>query len=204
MGPRPSSSARLRFSSLCERARRALSFWSSHRRSTMGTVSQSDPSTWRVRPQRKRIRLHATSATSRTRRHQIPATTGCAGSHNRPLGTAIVVSGFDSRGLRHRFGRSAREIGSAISWSAAFSAEGIAAITYDAVDPITDLACVLLRAHARCAGSNWGRVCGRSIRFRPARDHRRADRSCRLPIVRTGRDAFSSVNNSIDDFTQSA
>ncbi len=110
----------------------------------MDALSQSNPSAWRLRypeptsPSNciRNISFSATSDAERVLDVYLPTLT----SH--PPGV-VIVSGYPSRGLKQHFGRSAREFGSAVSWSEALAAEGIAAITYDAVDPIVDLPAVL-------------------------------------------------------------
>jgi hypothetical protein len=63
-------------------------------------------------------------------------------TNDRP-GIMIITSGYPSAGLKHHFHRTAREFGSARSWGELFAIRGIAAITYDAVDPTTDLPMVI-------------------------------------------------------------
>jgi hypothetical protein len=70
------------------------------------------------------------------------------------FGVVIVASGYPALGLKRHFGRSAREFESVRSWCELFTAEGLAAVAYDAVDPATDLPVVVesLMHH----GADWG------------------------------------------------
>jgi hypothetical protein len=54
-------------------------------------------------------------------------------------GAILIATGYPAAGLKLHFGRAARGFGSARSWAALFAAQGVAAITYDAVDPANDL-----------------------------------------------------------------
>ena len=70
-------------------------------------------------------------------------------------GPAIVIAtGYPKAGLMQYVGRSAREFGSVISWAQLLASHGVAAITYDAADPGTDLNRLI--AHVRTDGLRWG------------------------------------------------
>lgn len=71
-----------------------------------------------------------------------------------PHGAVIIASGYPTAGLRHHLGRSARQFGAARSWGALCANHGVAAIAYDAVDPIADLPILInhVRRHADTLG----------------------------------------------------
>lgn len=60
-----------------------------------------------------------------------------------PRAAIVIASGYPAAGLRHYAGCSPRALASITSWAQLLASEGLAAITYDAVEPTTDVRSVL-------------------------------------------------------------
>lgn len=73
---------------------------------------------------------------------------------NAACGVVIIASGYTAPGLKRHLGRTAREFASVRSWCELFTAEGLAAVAYDAIDPATDLQLVIKSLTRR--GATWG------------------------------------------------
>jgi hypothetical protein len=112
----------------------------------------SNPSTWTVRyPNTGNhcgVRRNLAYATTEDQERLMDLYTPVGGDG--ATGVVIIATGYPSSGLRHHFQRTARQFGAARSWGELFASHGMAAIAYDAVDPITDLSMLIdhVRQHA--------------------------------------------------------